>query len=130
MAHADKEMHGRNCASALAAMLHHSDVTITRQEKEIKDLKRKLEVQTKYTQFYKNSRKNLMDENEELSDRLTHTRRFMRDNFDAVRDCMDIYRQSGSSEEAYWRNAYNSLQEVSDIVNNHGEDDSEKSDSE
>ena len=123
MAHADK-------ASALAAMLHHSDVTITRQEKEIKDLKRKLEVQTKYTQFYKNSRKNLMDENEELSDRLTHTRRFMRDNFDAVRDCMDICRQSGSSEEAYRRNAYNSLQEVSDIVTNHGEDDSEKSDSE
>ena len=135
MAHAfvelNKETHGRICASGLTALLHHNrDDTIARQEKEIQTLKRKLAEERGETQFYKISRNNLIDEKEDLTDRLTHTRRFMRDNFDAVRDCMDTCRQSGSREEAYERNAYNSLQEVFDIVTNVGEDDSEESDSE
>ena len=135
MAHAsielNKKMHGRICVRGMNALLQHNrDDTIARQEKEIQTLKRKLVEERGETQFYKISRNNLIDEKEDLTDRLTHTRRFMRDNFDAVRDYMDTCRRSGSLEEAYWRNAYNSLQEAFDIVTNVGEDDSEESDSE
>ena len=53
----------------------------------------------------------------------------MRDNFDAVRGYMHTCRRRGSLQEAHWRDAYNSLQEVFGIVTNGGEDDSEEGDS-
>ena len=72
MAHAfvelNKETYSRICERGLEVVLRYNrDDTIARQEIEIKDLKRKLEAQTKETQWYKNSRNQIIDDNRETS---------------------------------------------------------------
>ena len=120
-------MRGRTCARGMNALLHHNrDDTIGRQEKEIQTLKRKLEEMTR-------DKNDMSAHNKEMSTRLMHTRLTMRESFDDVRDYMLEASQAEGwarlHESAHWRDTYNSLQDIFNIVTNEGEDDSEREES-
>ena len=126
MAHAfielNTEIHGRICERGLEVVLQHNrDNTIAMQADEIKDLKRKLEAQTKDTQWFKISRNHIIDEKEALENRLNDAEQIMRENFDAVQTSM----RGENISESDWTTAYNSIDRVFDVVINR--DDSESS---
>ena len=134
MAHAfvelNKEAHGRICASGLNTLLQHNrNNIISKQEREIRTLKRKLARERTTLNTYKISRRTIMEERDVLCDRLADARFVMRENFDAVRGYMHKASQAEGwtpfHESDHWKDAFDSLHEVFNIVTNNGEDDSE-----
>ena len=131
MAHAfielNTEAHGRICQRGLEMVLHHNrENAIAVQAAEIKDLKRKLKLQTEDTQWYKFSRNDIIDEKNRLMGRMNLAGQIMQENFNVLE--MSILGEPMSKSDR--TSAYNTFQQVFNIIASDGEDDGEESDSE